>query len=360
MVLGIRLVRLGTVAVVGFVAFQACSAAVSEPPGAGGGGMATTGGSGGSAGTHVLMPDLGAPSGGSSASFTNPLCAVRNCLPDSETACAGFEPADAQPLELGGAGGAAGASSTDTAPVGGAPGAGGVGGESADGGGGDAGAGGAFMASSGGALGSGGEANAGTAGQPALAYACRVMEVSSELGSACGPIGAGELDTPCFSGGDCRAGLACVRDGAVARCRQYCCEGEAACADSGMYCAERYLRDDSLTARNATARVPVCVAAEQCDLSEPYPCPEGRVCQCPGNLACLVVRNDGVTACVMPGSGQPGEACPCQHGSVCSEATSTCLALCTFDDADSGLGCKSGKCQPAAQLPAGFGVCIDY
>jgi hypothetical protein len=111
--------------------------------------------------------------------------------------------------------------------------------------------------------------------------------------------------------------------------------------------------------------VPVCVAADDCDLGEPYPCPEGRDCQCPDGKACLVVRSGedgtateglGMTACVEPGEGEAGDECPCAVGHVCSKATAKCLALCSTVAPDAPC---SAHCQASSELPLGWGVCID-
>ncbi len=108
------------------------------------------------------------------------------------------------------------------------------------------------------------------------------------------------------------------------------------------------------TAR-ASLLIPVCVHAENCDLSAPYPCPRGSECACKSGTACLVVRSDGTTTCAVPGTGKVGEACPCAWGHVCSAATNQCLELCYTRDSGT---CGDGKCQAASELPDGWGVCV--
>jgi hypothetical protein len=108
--------------------------------------------------------------------------------------------------------------------------------------------------------------------------------------------------------------------------------------------------------------VPVCIAAHDCWLDEPYPCPEDETCTCPEEQACTVVRADGTTGCVTPGEGMEGEPCPCAPASenslgyVCSQATQTCVKVCALGTSTSGCGAGS-RCQATAALQDRFGVC---
>lgn len=102
--------------------------------------------------------------------------------------------------------------------------------------------------------------------------------------------------------------------------------------------------------------VPVCVPAVDCSLTEPFPCPPGVRCSCPEGEACMVVRDDGTTTCVKPGSGSAGEPCPCASGHICSQTTNQCVKLC--QTAAMPSECGSGRCQASAELPVGFGVCV--
>ncbi len=103
----------------------------------------------------------------------------------------------------------------------------------------------------------------------------------------------------------------------------------------------------------------MCVRADQCSLTETYPCPEGVDCQCKDGAACVIVRADGTTSCVTPGQGQAGEACDdvfsCAWGHVCS-STNGCLELCSTVSNKQECG-DSGYCQ--ARFPGNVGVCID-
>jgi hypothetical protein len=202
------------------------------------------------------------------------------------------------------------------------------------------------IAGNGGMSGGGGEA-----GTSVNAYACRVVSApGGRVQARCEAAGSGEVDAPCFTSADCAAGLACTGDSGAGQCRPFCCAGDGECR-RGTHCAERALL-------GAVARpiVPVCVPAVDCSLTEAFPCPAGVRCSCPEGEACMVVRNDGTTTCMRPGSGTAGEACPCASGHVCSQATHQCVKLC--QTAATPSECGSGRCQAAAELPTGFGVCV--
>jgi hypothetical protein len=101
----------------------------------------------------------------------------------------------------------------------------------------------------------------------------------------------------------------------------------------------------------------VCVRADNCNLSQEYPCQDEAECQCQEGTACQVVRRDGTTTCAVPGEGEAGDECPCAWGHVCSQASGTCLKLCeTVVDGDQ---CDGGICQVASNLPDNWGVCIN-
>jgi len=178
----------------------------------------------------------------------------------------------------------------------------------------------------------------------------------TQLARQCELAGMGEKYSPCFSAADCRPSLACVTDGEVGRCLPYCCRGESAC-DTGTYCAERPLRKPSGADSGAEPlRVPVCVPADDCSLDDPFPCPEGMDCRCKGDTACMVVRADRTTACLTPGIGQQGEACPCAWNHVCSSVTQQCVKLCRTDPTKND--CGKQKCQASSELPQNYGVCV--
>ncbi|HET9960642.1 MAG TPA: hypothetical protein VFQ61_39495 [Polyangiaceae bacterium] len=353
--------RVAGTALCALIWIQACSSSdMNARPSAS---VGTTG-SGGNGGTNVVTPDTGGMTAEGGMGGYNAACGVqvKGCVPDAPLACADFVPAQTLELSAGGAIGADGQAGNW-----GQAGWAGQGGEIGDGGaggtGGNRGEGGAAGGLNAGAAGDSsiGGPSGGAGGVPGTPeYACRVSSGKAGPVAACALSGSGRFDEPCFSGADCAAGLECVRVSAVARCRPYCCTGESSCNSfPGSYCTDLPLAVQGSGGRG-TVSVPVCAQAERCDLSEPFPCPEGRVCQCSAGTACSVVRNDGTTACVTPGVGKTGEECPCSPGHVCSQSAMTCLKLCTIESAaDAAFGCGTGKCQASAELPRGYGVCVD-
>jgi hypothetical protein len=315
---------------------------------------------------QVIMPDSGDQDSGSLR--FNPLCGkgAQACVPGFPISCASFSP-PAQPLEdaspgedaavdgqagANGQGGAGGDSagpeaSSGAAGDGGAAGGGGAGGTTGPSG----------SAGEGGAAGSGGAS--GAAPVMPSKYNCQVQRGEAapyEPFSSCVLAGPGAESAPCLTSSDCQAGLGCVGDQNAGLCQKYCCQDADDC-DPGTYCAERPMRERANDSSNTRAPllIPVCVHAENCDLSAPYPCPKGSECACATGTACLVVRADGTTTCATPGAGKVGEACPCAWGHVCAAATNRCLELCYTRDA---AACGDGKCQSASELPEGWGVCI--
>lgn len=211
--------------------------------------------------------------------------------------------------------------------------------------------------------------------------ACRLEPVEGEPVAVCALAGPNRLDEPCFSASDCQAGYACIGAGLTGRCRPFCCHGPSSCDSlSGTYCSHQPQRVNSNDESSEEPLiVPVCIPADDCDLTDPYPCPSGRTCGCPEGKACLVVRTAdadenpaGSTACVEPGPGKVGEPCPvegripkkgepepkvCGHGLVCSRATGKCVELCSTLGA--GTTKCAGLCQASPALPTGWGICIE-
>jgi len=304
---------------------------------------------------QVIMQEAGPQDSGQL--HLNPLCGeARGCVPDLPRSCADFTPPAPASEDGGTSPSEAGANGQA-----GANGEGGTAGDSAGPSDSSAGASGAGGAS--GAAGEGGAA--GAAGAPSATtpdYSCQVQRTASAPRKpffACALAGTGAENAPCLTSNDCQAGLGCVGDQNAGLCQKYCCQDANDC-ESGSYCAERPMRDALTNAAapgtsNTQLSIPVCVHAENCDLSEPYPCPRTSDCTCRGQTACLVVRSDGTTTCAVPGTGKVGEACPCAWGYVCSAAANECLKLCYTRDADS---CGDGKCQSASELPNGWGVCV--
>jgi hypothetical protein len=316
----------------------------------------------------VVKPDNSGLAGADGNSL-NPLCGVGTCIPDEQSAsvCRTYVP----PSPATGAGGEAGQSTGGEAGQGGAgtretsAGAGGEAGASTGGAPAQGGEGGANHAEAGqagapvGGASIGGEAGqsgAGGAATSTATYGCQVVFDGAQKSRQCQLAGTGDQKAPCFSAADCKPGLACVTDGEAGRCLPYCCRGDDSCA-AGTYCAERRLRKATSNAgADEPPQVPVCVPADDCSLDEPYPCPEGMDCRCASGTACLVVRADRTTACLMPGKGQQGEGCPCAWNHVCSSVTNKCVKICRTDPTKND--CGKQKCQASSELPQNYGVCV--
>ena len=196
---------------------------------------------------------------------------------------------------------------------------------------------------------------------------CRVRRVagSYDVERACEGAGAGNSGDPCRMTDDCGSGLTCVAEDQAGLCRPYCCADPESCP-SNSYCTTRATlinRDPWVLGTD----VPVCSVADNCPLSDPYPCPQGQNCSCPAGKACMVVRRHGLTACTKPGVGVAGEFCPCAAGFVCSNTTFTCLKLCPLSGSNTSNGqaptnspCVTGtSCQASNDVPPDWGVCSD-
>ena len=215
-----------------------------------------------------------------------------------------------------------------------------------------------------GAGGGAGAAGAGGADNPSglAKYSCQVAFESNQTIRQCVPAGSGGANAPCFSAADCAPSLACVSEGDTGRCLPYCCKPGTACASSS-YCAERALLKAPSDASNAAQpHVPVCVPADNCSLEDVFPCPANGQCRCQGDTACMVVRDDGTTTCLKPGTGQVGDECsagspsPCAWNHVCSSVTHRCVKICNTDPTKSD--CGEQKCQASSELPPNFGICV--
>lgn len=313
------------------------------------GGPTVTGSGGTTTGIDVTLPPGGAAGDGSgNGSSLNPLCGgydTYDCIPDDVDACHGVEFDTSNGSETSSATGSGGTGSG----VGGSTGAAGQAGQAGQAGeGGQAGA----PGSGGIPIDAGPDVAIGTDSEPLepSGVACRVRASDDGPVRVCALAGAGQENDPCTRGADCAAGFACVSEGEAGLCRPYCCKTGPELCDAGQFCAERTLFGTDL-------EVAVCARADNCSLSQQYPCPEGQECQCPEGTACLVVRRDGTTTCAVPGRGKAGEECPCDWGHVCSQASGTCLRLCeTVLDTDQ---CDGGVCQAADALPETWGVCIN-
>lgn len=205
-----------------------------------------------------------------------------------------------------------------------------------------------------------GDADAADAMADAGALTCRIRSVTDAIMRTCEVSGAGGSGAPCRTPTDCGTGLTCVVEDLVSLCRPYCCADAETCPNN-TYCATRttLVDKDSWT---LGSDVPVCTPAENCRLSDAYPCPTGTNCSCAAGKACMIVRRLGLTACVKPGSGMQGDYCPCAAGYVCSNATFTCLKLCQLtsnSQTSQGVCNMDTSCQASNDVPTDWGVCND-
>ena len=210
-------------------------------------------------------------------------------------------------------------------------------------------------ASNGGA-GAGGEAGNGSDPGGLAAYGCQVTRQNDQLLRQCVRAGTGGVNAPCFSAADCAPSLASVTANRAGRSLPNSPNQDSNCT-SGTYCAERPLRKATTdTSDTEPPHVPVCVPADGCSLEDEFPCPAGTDCRCKGDTACMVVRDDGTTTCMKPGTGQQGDACPCAWNHVCSSVTQQCITICRTDPTRNDCGVQ--KCQASSELPENFGVCV--
>lgn len=294
-------------------------------------------GSGGRSGSTVIIIGPSGTGAGPALDELDPRCGVADCSPDDAEACAGIdfgeeeEPGEGEGEGEGGAGGEGGARSQ-----------GGWGGLSA---------------------------NPGDLDEVAASCQVSLDEPSCtgqdcERSATCLPTGLRGKEQTCLSQGDCAPGLACVDVGSqgasgglsVGVCKPYCCEGARSCK------GDTYCSGASLLGAPGLV-VPVCTEPDDCSLTDPYPCPEGGECACAGELACIVVRSDGRTACAPPGAGQAGDPCTgqvvgeCAHGHVCSPELG-CLEVCRTTSEGKG-DCEDGQlCQTPSGFPPSLGVCV--
>ncbi|MEZ4298011.1 MAG: hypothetical protein R3B70_23845 [Polyangiaceae bacterium] len=257
----------------------------------------------------------------------------------------------------GGTGGSAGGTGGSAGGTGGSAGGtgGSAGGTGGGGGAGTGGSGGASTGGSGGAStgaggastgGAGGASTGGAGGAPGELLECKLVVGADGIERACRAVGAYPELSPCNSAADCGAGLGCVlaADQGTGVCREYCC-GDVELCGPKTFCAPRPMAEAN------GVSIPVCVDADDCTLLEDGQCADG--------LVCTVVRADGTTACVPPGTGKQGEPCPCAPGFACTKLLNECRKICHTKPQGSAEECEPGYgCQGNSSLPEGFGLCI--
>jgi hypothetical protein len=183
----------------------------------------------------------------------------------------------------------------------------------------------------------------GLGGGPADAsvVSCKLLDVDGGTTAQCGTWGVSGEEAPCTGASDCAAGLGCVYS-LTSVCRAYCCNSPDSCP-SGTYCAPSPMQEDQQLS------IPVCTPASNCALFVDIPCSAGQTCE--------IVRDDGTTSCMTPGTSTDGQPCPCAKGFTCSWSTGTCLTLCHILG---GTECGTkGYCQGGTEpYPAGIGICV--
>jgi hypothetical protein len=202
---------------------------------------------------------------------------------------------------------------------------------------------------------------------------CRIRRASpgsSNIELACESTGQIRPGGACVATTDCVAGSTCVADPLAPVCRRYCCDGPNSCP-AGTYCTTRNTHVTTTQNGNyeAGATVPVCLPADNCNLSEPYPCPADQKCLCTSDEACMIVRAGGLTSCVPPPKSNAPQCRSdtgvslCSPGYVCALTISKCLKLCKLGtnkavDGGDQSGCSAGtSCQASNDVPSGWGVC---
>jgi hypothetical protein len=183
---------------------------------------------------------------------------------------------------------------------------------------------------------------------------CQLSFREGAMVAECAQAGAGTEGAACASSRDCAPGLGCVGSAGAGQCLPYCCGGNESCG-TGRYCTQRPLRSPDIVEGQLAPTIPVCAVADNCALVLGA-CAERGACSCPEGLACTIVRAD-TTACVVPGLGEEGQACPCAPGYFCSQGTNTCLKFCDVKDPHATCGARD--CQPGPRgFPAGWGLCV--
>lgn len=194
-----------------------------------------------------------------------------------------------------------------------------------------------------------GTGGAGSGGREPAVYDCQLAfgEGDGEVEGVCAATGVVEAGDSCLDSTDCAPGHACIADNS---CRPYCCGDVEACP-AETYCA---LRDpvaaDVPNGVTLASPIPVCVDATNCTLLDASSCPDGQTC--------TIVRVDGTTSCIVPGTGMAGDPCKCAADHVCNTKKNECLKLCKLGDPDDCPPthiCQAG----GAIYPQDFGICVS-
>lgn len=178
-----------------------------------------------------------------------------------------------------------------------------------------------------------------------------VVDDGGTLAPECNFPGGGAYNDPCTSVTNCGAGLGCAVVGdpsssePAAACRTYCC-GDLEECPKDTYCTPQPMVESTDVA------IPVCIPATHCTLLDDSTCLAGQTC--------TIVRADGTTSCVEPGTAKEGEGCQtglCAPGYTCLKLVNQCKKLCHVDQP---ADCPGGACiGGSGEYPDGFGTCTE-
>ncbi len=175
-----------------------------------------------------------------------------------------------------------------------------------------------------------------------------VSDGQGNIAPFCQPAGQGQSGASCGSNAECAPRFLCANG----TCRRLCCGGDWSACPKGEHCFREILAKDA-SGNVVDTGAMLCLPSDDCDALSP------ASCVAPGTQ-CLIVDGTGATACIQPGAGQAGEACPCAGGHVCveDEGKEICRRLCKAVEGGGEPGCEGGDlCIHFNRDPAGVGEC---
>jgi hypothetical protein len=180
---------------------------------------------------------------------------------------------------------------------------------------------------------------------------CIPVSNGGTITPACSPPGTVGPGATCAGVTDCVAGYVC----AESKCRKLCCGRDwTGCDSPDQHCLKNLEYGDGMGGTLDTGAM-LCYPVNTCDALAPTSCTD------PGT-ACLIADETGVTACLTPGAGATGDACPCQGGFVCLNKPGepgTCHRLCKAVAGGAPPYCQDGEgvCVHFTRDPSGVGEC---
>lgn len=191
-------------------------------------------------------------------------------------------------------------------------------------------------------------------GCPASTPACIPALSGATVAPACAPTtGTGKTGAACAAQDQCAAGWFC----AEGKCRKLCCGGDwTGCDSPTEHCIKALDYGDGMGGVVSTGAM-LCYPIDTCDALEPKSCTQA-------GTECLIVDGTGATACLPPGKGTTGDACPCQGGFACVSETEgaapRCHRLCGAVEGGAPPYCQDGEgiCVHHNRDPQGVGECL--